>query len=195
VGAAPLDLTETPVTTLAGSANKGLQGVPGLSFCVARRDALAAAEGNAPALTLDLAAQWRRFERDGQWRFTPPTHALAALDRALDELDGEGGVPARIARYRDNLAALRHGLRERGFSLLLDEAVQAPTIVTVHRPADLPFDALYDGLAARGFLIYPGKLTAADTFRVGCIGAIGRGEIERFLAALDAVVAETINRA
>jgi len=191
VGAVPLDLRETPVAALAGSANKGLQGVPGLAFCVARRDALNAAEGTAPSLTLDLAAQWRRFAHDGQWRFTPPTHAVAALARALDELDGEGGVPARHARYRDNLAVLRRSLRDRGFALLLDEGVQAPTIVTVYRPPHLPFDALYDGLAARGFLIYPGKLTEADSFRVGCIGAIGREAIAAFLDALDAVVAQT----
>ncbi|SDF58580.1 2-aminoethylphosphonate--pyruvate transaminase [Limimonas halophila] len=189
VAATPLDLQETPVHALAGTANKGLQGVPGLAFCVARRDALDAADGRAPSLTLDLAAQWRRFQRDGQWRFTPPTHAVAALDRALDELDGEGGVPARIARYRDNCATLRAGLRARGFVPLLPDAHQAPTIVTVHRPPELAFDALYDGLAARGFLIYPRKLTAAETFRVGCIGAIGRREIEGFLIALDDVTA------
>ena len=191
VGAAPLDMGETPIHALASTANKALQGVPGVAFCVARRDALTASDGNAPGLTLDLAAQWRRFAHDGQWRFTPPTHAVAALARALDELDGEGGVPARHARYRDNLAVLRRGLRERGFALLLDEGVQAPTIVTVHRPPHLPFDALYDGLAARGFLIYPGKLTEAESFRVGCIGAIGRDAIAAFLDALDAVVAET----
>ncbi len=186
LGALPLDLGATPVLALAGSANKCLEGVPGLGFCIARREALAAAAGNAPSLTLDLAAQWRQFETDGQWRFTPPTHAVAACLRALAELDAEGGPSGRLQRYRDNLATLVEGMRALGFVPLLPPEHQAPVIVTFRLPPEpgLTFGALADGLARRGFVIYPGKLAGMESFRVGCIGRIDRRDIEAFLAAL-----------
>jgi len=163
--------------------------VPGLAFCIARRDALAGAAGNAPSLTLDLAAQWRQFEADGQWRFTPPTHAVAACLQALAELDAEGGPPGRLRRYRDNLDTLLAGMRELGFVPLLPPEQQAPIIATFRLPPEsgLIFESLAERLARRGFVIYPGKLSCADSFRVGCIGRIDRHDIEAFLAALAAV--------
>jgi 2-aminoethylphosphonate-pyruvate transaminase len=132
------------------------------------------------------------MEQTGQWRFTPPTHCILAFDRALQELEAEGGVAGRGARYRDNCRVLVAGLRAMGFETLLPEAVQAPVIVTVHMPADPRFDfqSFYDRLSRRGYVIYPGKLTVADSFRVGCIGRLGRAEIEGALRAIRDVLDE-----
>ena len=191
-GGIPVDLGRLPLHSLAASANKCLEGAPGVGFVLARSDLLAECAGNAHALSLDLHAQWAGLEADGQWRFTPPTHVLAALDRALDALDAEGGVAGRFARYWENCRALVEGMRGLGFETLLEDAVQAPVIVTFLAPADPAwrFDSFYGRLAARGFLIYPGKLSARDGFRVGCIGAFRRDAMERFVAAAGAVLRE-----
>ena len=132
------------------------------------------------------------MEKNGQWRFTPPTHVLAALDRALDQHAAEGGVAGRGARYRRNCAQLVEGLRAMGFETLLPDRLQAPIIVTVRMPADpkFHFETFYDRLARRGFVIYPGKLTVADSFRIGCIGALGEPEMRGALEAIRDVIAE-----
>ncbi len=191
-GALALDAAALPCQALAASANKCLEGVPGVAFVIARSDALAAAGDNAPSLSLDLAGQWRGFEANGQWRFTAPTQVVAALDQALDEHAAEGGIAGRGARYRGNCAALVAGMREMGFETYLPEALQAPIIVTFHSPADpnFEFDAFYDAIARRGFLIYPGKLTRAETLRIGCIGHIGEAEIAGALGAIREAVDE-----
>jgi len=191
-GALPVDVAALGCEALAASANKCLEGAPGVAFVVARRAALAAAAGNAPSLSLDLADQWRGFEANGQWRFTPPTYAIAALDRALAEHEAEGGVAGRCARYRRNCALLIEGMRGLGFETYLPDAVQAPIIVTFHSPADARFDfaAFYEALARRGYLIYPGKLTGVETFRIGCIGSIGEAEMRGALEAIGAVLTE-----
>jgi 2-aminoethylphosphonate-pyruvate transaminase len=132
------------------------------------------------------------MERNGQWRFTPPTHVIAALDRALDQHAAEGGVAGRGARYRRNCARLVDGLRPMGFQTLLPDRLQAPIIVTVRMPADPKFDfeTFYDRLGQRGDVIYPGKLTVADSFRIGCIGALGEPEMNGVLDAIREVLAE-----
>ena len=197
-GALPLDLSALPCRAVVASANKCLEGVPGLAFALIEKEALAAAAGNAHSLSLDLHDQWQALERTGQWRFTPPTHALAALDRALDELEAEGGAAARLARYRRNCDALRAGLREIGFALFLEDALQAPVIVTVRMPGDARFDfeRMYRRLAARGVVLYPGAVTEVPSFRVGCIGRIDETDIARALAEIaDAVAAMGIDAA
>jgi 2-aminoethylphosphonate-pyruvate transaminase len=185
-GALPLDLGATKIAAVLASANKCLEGVPGIGFAIVERAALEAAAGNAPSLSLDLHDQWRGFEANGQWRFTPPTHVLAALDEALNEHEAEGGVAGRGGRYARNCEVLIAGLRDLGLSLYLPDALQAPIIVTVHAPADPAFDftAFYDAVAAQGYLIYPGKLTRAETFRVGCIGRLGEAEMRGAVAAI-----------
>ena len=191
-GGIPIDLGRLPLTSLAASANKCLEGVPGVGFVIARTGHLAECAGNAHAVSLDLYAQWAGLEANGQWRFTPPTHIVAALDRALDALDGEGGVAGRFARYWENCRTLVEGLRGLGFETLLDDAVQAPIIVTFRAPADAAweFQSFYDRLAARGFVIYPGKLAAVESFRVGCIGAFRADTMARFVEAAGAVLRE-----
>jgi len=189
-GALPLDLQATPVAAVLASANKCLEGVPGIGFAIVNRQALEAAAGNAASLSLDLHDQWRGLEANGQWRFTPPTHVLAALDAALDEHAAEGGVAGRGARYARNCEILVEGLRGLGLAPYLPEALQAPIIVTLHAPADPAFDfaAFYAAVAAQGYLIYPGKLTRAETFRVGCIGRLGEAEMRGAVAAIGAAL-------
>jgi 2-aminoethylphosphonate-pyruvate transaminase len=183
-GALPLDAHALQVAALAASSNKCLEGVPGIGFVVADRQALLAAAGNAESLSFDLHAQWRGFETDGQWRFTPPTQVAAALDAALDGLDREGGLGARGARYAENCRVLVAGMRRLGFVPYLRPAYQAPIIVTFHRPKRLDFGAFYDEMHRRGFSLYPGKVAGADTFRIGCIGAIDATVMNAAVAAV-----------
>lgn len=184
-GALPLDLARLRASAVMASANKCLEGVPGVAFVIAERTHLRNSRGCSPSLTLDLEAQWRGFEANGQWRFTPPVQVLAALDAALDQLDAEGGPPARLARYRTNQAALVHGMRALGFETLLPDALQAPIIVTFTEPQGrFDFASFYEALAGRGIVIYPGKLTERPSFRIGCIGAIDEQDIARAVASV-----------
>jgi 2-aminoethylphosphonate-pyruvate transaminase len=190
-GALPLDVSAVACDAVAASSNKCLEGVPGMGFVIARREAIAACEGNAHALSLDLHDQWRFMERAGQWRFTPPTHVIAAFDQALTEHAAEGGVEGRGGRYRENCRILVEGMRAMGFETLLPDALQAPIIVTFHMPADpnFVFQTFYDRLRDQGFVIYPGKLTVADSFRVGCIGRLMPSDMHDALAAIAATLA------
>jgi 2-aminoethylphosphonate-pyruvate transaminase len=189
-GAIGIDLRAVPATAVMASSNKCLEGVPGIGFALIERTILAGCAGVSPSVSLDLHDQWRGLEKDGQWRFTPPVQVVAALVEALRQLEAEGGPPARLARYGENRRTLLSGMRRLGFRPFLEESVQAPVIVTFRMPDRRPpirFASFYDALAARGFLIYPGKLTQAETFRIGCIGALDREDFERLLVA----VAET----
>ena len=181
-----------PFDAVAASSNKCLEGVPGMGFCLARKSALEATEGNAHSLALDLYDQWVAMEKNAQWRFTPPTHCILAFDQAIAEFEAEGGVAGRGRRYRENCRILVEGMRALGFQTLLPDALQAPIIVTFHMPKDANFDfqSFYDRLREQGFVIYPGKLTVADSFRVGCIGAMGPEEIRAALAAIEGTMAE-----
>jgi 2-aminoethylphosphonate-pyruvate transaminase len=185
-GALPLDARQTPFAAVVAGGNKCLEGVPGVAFAIVERTVLERASGNAPSLSLDLFDQWRAFEADGQWRFTPPTHVVAALDRALDEHAAEGGVAGRGARYRRNLELLVAGMTQLGFAPLLPASLQSPIIVTFRMPADprFVFDDFYGRLRRRGFVIYPGKLTTMDSFRIACIGRIDEEIMRRALVAI-----------
>jgi 2-aminoethylphosphonate-pyruvate transaminase len=191
-GALPLDVRETPITALLAASNKCLEGVPGIAFALIKKNAIEIAKGAAPSLSLDLYDQWRGFESNGQWRFTPPVQVVAALLEALRALEAEGGPSARLQRYQENCRTLTEGMRRFGFQVFLDEGVQAPIIVTFVAPDDprFCFDDLYAGLAARGFIIYPGKLTRAQSFRIGCIGALHAEDFDRLVAAVADIVAD-----
>jgi len=185
-GALALDSTEIIFDAVVASSNKCLEGAPGMGFCVARETALEKTEGNSPSLVLDLYDQWRAMQKNRQWRFTPPTHVLLAFDQALSEYEEEGGVAGRGGRYRANCNLLVSGMRDMGFSTLLPDELQAPIIVTFHMPGNPEFDfnAFYDGLKDQGYVIYPGKLTVADSFRMGCIGRLDQQNMEGALAAV-----------
>jgi len=191
-GALAIDVERTPITAVMASANKCLEGVPGLGFAVIEGQILRAAKGVNPSLCFDLYEQWQGFERNGQWRFTPPVQVVAALVTALRQLENEGGPAARRRRYQENFDVLFQGMERLGFRLFLEKNVQAPIIATFFQPTSpwFQFPRFYQALAARGFLIYPGKLSQADTFRIGCIGAIEPDDFRRFLIAVEAIMAE-----
>jgi 2-aminoethylphosphonate-pyruvate transaminase len=185
-GAIPIDARQIPFDALIAASGKCLEGVPGMGFVIMRRAALEAAGGNSHSLALDLFDQWQYMQKTGQWRYTPPTHVMAALRAAIDEYQRQGGLVARQARYQANCAALVDGMRALGFKTFLPDEVQAPIIVTFHSPADpaYQFAEFYRRVRDRGFILYPGKLTAVDTFRVGCIGAIGPDVMRKAVAAI-----------
>jgi 2-aminoethylphosphonate-pyruvate transaminase len=157
-----------------------------MGFVLARTVALEESEGRSQSLSLDLHDQWRYMQRTGQWRFTPPTHVVAAFDAALDQYREEGGRIARLARYQNNCSALIAGLERIGLRSFLPAAIQAPIIVTVHAPAHPAwnFADFYQRVKAQGVVLYPGKLTAVETFRVGCIGAIDADQINFAVEAI-----------
>jgi len=192
LGALPLDARALACDAIVASANKCLEGVPGIGFAIMRKSALAECKGQAHSLSLDLHDQWQGFERTGEWRYTPPTHVLAAFDAALSAHAAEGGVAGRGARYAANCGALVDGMRRLGFETFLPDTRQAPIIVTFHSPSDERFDfrAFYDALHARGFVIYPGKLTRSPSFRIGCIGQVDKTVMTAAVAAVAEVAQE-----
>ena len=189
-GAIPIDIESAGIDFLISSANKCLEGVPGFCFVIARRDALLANEKNARSLSLNLVDQLRGFEKNGQFRYTPPTHALLAFEQALNELVDEGGVAARGARYQRNHVALVEGMMWLGFKPYLPPPVQSFIITAFHYPAQprFEFGDFYRRLSEKGFLIYPGKISRAETFRIANIGHLFERDIFRLLAAVGEVV-------
>ena len=191
-GGLPLDAGEIAFEAVVASSNKCLEGAPGMGFCLVKQAALEAAAGNAHSLTLDLHDQWQAMEKTMQWRFTPPTHVILAFNQALNEFEAEGGQPGRAARYTDNCRILVEGMRALDFETLLPDYLQAPIIITFKMPADPAFDfqAFYDRLSGQGFVIYPGKLTVAPSFRIGCIGHLGAEEMRAALSVIEETLKE-----
>jgi 2-aminoethylphosphonate-pyruvate transaminase len=184
--AVPIDFTAAGIDYLISSSNKCVEGVPGFSFVFCRRADLLATEGWARSLSLDLLAQLKGFDKNGQFRYTPPTHVILAFHQALKELEEEGGVIARGARYRRNHEVLIQGMNELGFRLFLEPRVQSYIITSFHYPANpkFSFEEFYHRLSDKGFIIYPGKLTQVNTFRIGTIGRIFETDIRSLLAAI-----------
>ena len=185
-GALPIDARAVPFDALIAASGKCLEGVPGMGFVFADKQALAAAQGNCHSLAMDLFDQHAYMTKTGQWRFTPPTHVVAALHEALLQYAEEGGLPARYQRYARNCQALLDGMAELGLRSFLPEAIQAPIIVTFHAPQDprYQFKAFYERVKAKGFILYPGKLTQVDTFRVGCIGHVDATDMHAAVTAI-----------
>jgi len=185
-GALPIDARETRFDALIAASGKCLEGVPGMGFVFIRKAAIDGCAGQSQSLAMDLHDQYTYMERTGQWRFTPPTHVVVALAEAIAQFEEEGGQPARLARYTANYRTLIHGMSRLGFMPFLDPSVQAPIIVTFHAPGDPCYDfkTFYASARERGFILYPGKLTQMETFRVGCIGAIGPNEMEQAVQAV-----------
>jgi 2-aminoethylphosphonate-pyruvate transaminase len=191
-GALPLDAEKAHADAIAASSNKCIEGVPGLGFVIARKSVLPGLKGNATTLTLDVHDQWVNFEKTGQYRFTPPIHVIVAFHQALTEFNAEGGQKGRGARYSENGKVLIDGMRALGFHTLLPDHLQAPIIVTFHMPDDpkFVFQTFYDALKDRGYVIYPGKLTVADSFRIGCIGRLYPKDMLGALGAVRDVLAQ-----
>jgi 2-aminoethylphosphonate-pyruvate transaminase len=189
-GAIPLDMTAMDMDVMVSSSNKCIEGVPGFSYVLVKRDLLEASDGVCHSVVLDLFEQWRGLQSNGQFCFTPPTHALVAFHQALKEHELQGGVAGRGHRYRQNAEILVKGMRDIGFTTLLDDAHGGPIIQTFLTPRDprFHFETFYEALRSRGFAIYPGKLTKRSSFRIGNIGMIDEAVIGMALATIRDVV-------
>ena len=186
-GALEIDARKTRFDALIAASGKCLEGVPGMGFVFIRQAVLAGCAGQSQSLAMDLFDQYIYMEKTGQWRFTPPTHVVVALHEAIAQFEAEGGQPARLLRYTRNYDTLVSGMAKLGFKPFLDATVQSPIIVTFHAP-DTPkydFKSFYAAVRARGFLLYPGKLTQIETFRVGCIGAIDPHDMTQAIHAIE----------
>jgi 2-aminoethylphosphonate-pyruvate transaminase len=191
-GALEIDSRRVPFDAVVAASGKCLEGPPGMGFVIARRTALEGCEGNSHSLAMDLYDQWVYMQKTTQWRFTPPTHVVAAFDAAIAQYLEEGGLAARGARYAENCRTLIAGLARLGLRSFLPAAIQAPIIVTFHAP-DNPhytFKSFYNAVKARGYILYPGKLTTVETFRVGCMGQLGERGMAGAIEAVGAVLAE-----
>ncbi len=191
-GAVDLKPDEIRYEAMVSSANKCIEGVPGFGFIIARKSELDTAQGNAHSLSLDVHAQWAHMEKTGQWRFTPPTHVVAAFLEALHGHEAEGGVQGRGARYTRNRDVMVAGMRELGFETLLKDRWLSPIIVTFFCPADenFVFDQFYKLMKDKGFIIYPGKLTVVESFRIGCIGQMDEHVMRQVVTAARDTLAE-----
>ncbi len=191
-GALPLSAKNVSFDAVAASSNKCLEGVPGVGFILVKNNVIQNAKGNSHSLSLDLYDQWQAMEKNKQWRFTPPTHVLAAFNQAIKEHEKEGGVQGRYNRYKNNCDIICNGMKELGFEQLLPENLQAPIIITFKQPNDsnFNFDKFYNALSDKNFLIYPGKLTVAETFRIGCIGDLNENDMKETLSAVKEVIQE-----
>jgi 2-aminoethylphosphonate-pyruvate transaminase len=190
LGAIDIDVSKHPMDAVVAASGKCIEGPPGMGFVIARKAVLEKCQGNSHSLAMDLHDQWTYMQKTTQWRFTPPTHVVAAFRVALDQFKAEGGVAARGARYRKNCETLIEGMGALGFRTFLTREVQAPVIVTFHAPGDpnYAFKDFYERVKSRGYILYPGKLTQVETFRVGCIGAIDHNEMRNVVSA----IAETL---
>ena len=191
-GAVPLEPEKLGCVAFVSSANKCIEGVPGFGFVIALKSELEAAKGNAHSLSLDVEAQWATMNKTGQWRFTPPTHVVAAFMEALRHHEAEGGVQGRGGRYTRNRDVMVGGMRDLGFETLLDDRWLSPIIVTFFCPADsaFEFNRFYELMKDKGFIIYPGKLTVVDSFRVGCIGQMDKHVMRKVVEAAKQALAE-----
>jgi len=190
--ALPIDARTVRFDALIAASGKCLEGVPGMGFVFVRKAVLDGCAGHSQSLAMDLHDQHQYMEKTGQWRFTPPTHVVVALAEAITQFVEEGGQPARLARYAANCATLVAGMRQLGLRPFLKPEHQAPIIVTFHAPAHPAYDfqRFYQAAKRRGFMLYPGKLTTVDTFRVGCIGAIGSLEMQQAVNAVGETLRE-----
>ncbi|HEX4649499.1 MAG TPA: 2-aminoethylphosphonate--pyruvate transaminase [Steroidobacteraceae bacterium] len=191
-GALEIDARTTPFDAVVAASGKCLEGPPGIGFVIVRRAALERTEGNCHSLAMDLYDQWVYMQKTTQWRYTPPTHVMAAFDSAITQYLEEGGRPARYARYAGNCRTLLDGMSKLGLRSFLPAAIQAPIIVTFYAP-DNPryaFKSFYNAVKAQGYVLYPGKLTTLETFRVGCMGQLGERGMAGAVEAVGRVLAE-----
>ena len=188
-GGIPIDIKALGIDYLISSANKCIQGVPGFGFVIAKKEKLEKCKGISRSLSLDLYDQYKGMDKDGKWRFTSPTHVVAAFSKALDELKEEGGVEGRYNRYKNNNLVLRKKLKEIGIESYIEEEKQSPIITTFAFPTDaFSFNEFYSFIKERGFVIYPGKLKDVDTFRIGNIGEIYEEDINKLCEIIEEYV-------
>ena len=188
-GGIPMDMDDCKIDVLVSSANKCIQGVPGFGFTICKRSLIENLQGIARSLSLDLYSQWKTMEeQNGKWRFTSPTHTVRAFQQALVELDEEGGIAVRYKRYRTNQSNLVLGMKKIGFKPLLPEDLHSPIITTFLSPesSSYKFNDFYHTLKKQGFVIYPGKVTDYQCFRIGNIGEVYPEDIDRLIHSIEA---------
>jgi 2-aminoethylphosphonate-pyruvate transaminase len=184
-GGIPIDVKVLGIDFLISSSNKCIQGTPGFAFVIAKREELLKCESYARSLCLDLYSQWKEMDKTGKWRYTSPTHVVRAFFQALDDLEEEGGIAARNLRYKANQKLLVDGMTELGFEPLLPKEFQSPIITSFLYPnADFDFNVFYTNAKERGFVLYPGKISQADTFRIGNIGEVYIKDIKELLGVV-----------
>jgi 2-aminoethylphosphonate-pyruvate transaminase len=186
-GGVEMDMAALDIDFLISSANKCIQGVPGFGFVIAKTSCMEQIKGFARSLSLDLYDQWKCMEdNNGKWRFTSPTHVVRAFYQALKELADEGGIAQRAVRYRTSQRTLVEGMRGLGFQTLLRDSDQSPIITSFYSPTDssYSFNKFYYELKGRGFVIYPGKVSNADCFRIGNIGDVHPKDMTRLIKAI-----------
>lgn len=190
-GAMEIDISKLGLHAVTISSNKCMQAAPGIGWSVVSKTALEAAKGNSPGLVLDLWDQAQHMDRTGQFRFTPPVQVVAAFAQACREHVAEGGAPARLSRYRRNWKRLVDGMRQMGFETVVPDEFASPIVATFHNPAHpaFSFQKLFEGMKQRGFIIFPGRLALADTFRIGCMGAVTEADIGEAMQAVAEVMA------
>lgn len=187
-GGIEMDIDELKVDYLISSANKCIQGVPGFGFIIVNIEEFQKCGNNARSLSLDLYDQWNVMENNnGKWRFTSPTHTVHAFYQALNELEDEGGIKARAQRYAENQRTLVEGMRKLHFKPLLADEDQSPIITPFYYPDhhDFDFRLFYSKMKEKGFVLYPGKVTHLNTFRIGNIGDVNAGDMENLLEAVN----------
>ena len=187
-GGIKINIKKNNIDALISSSNKCLEGVPGFSFSIIKKQTLNKCLNNSNSLALDLYDQWKGFEKNGQWRFTPPTHTILALYEAINQFKKEGGINKRNKRYKKNYQTLLNGMKNIGFKCYLDEKLHSPIIICFKKPKKLNFKTFYNNLSKLGFVIYPGSITNEKTFRIGCIGNITSKEINLLLKGINKVL-------
>ncbi len=185
-GALPVDAQKTPFDVLVTSSNKCIESVPGISLCIVSRSTLLPLNSKAMSYCLDLCDQWRLLNDTGQWRFTPPTHILQALNIALTELKKET-VEKRYERYKANMNLVIRELSKVGLCPCVDSRYQSPICLAFgvsHLEGSFNFQVFYRELKLRGILIYHKMDESTQSFRIGCIGELNQGDFQYLTACV-----------
>ena len=194
-GGIPVDFGKNKIAFLVSSSNKCIQGVPGFSFVICKKEAIKKCKGTSHSLSLDLYDQWAVLEKDGgKWRYTSPTHVVRAFYQALEELEDEGGIVQRHKRYTENQRILVEGMEKLGFKCLIPKSAQSPVITTFHNPESekFSFTDFYNFLKKEGFVIYPGSIPDMDIFRIGNIGDVAKNDMEKLLKSIEKYTREVL---
>ena len=194
-GGIPVNFEENNISFLVSSSNKCIQGVPGFSFVICKKDVIKDCRGVSHSLSLDLYDQWNVLEKDGgKWRYTSPTHVVRAFYQALEELEDEGGVTQRHKRYTESQRVLSEGMEKLGFKCLIPKNIQSPVITTFHNPENekFSFNDFYNFLKKDGFVIYPGSISDLAIFRIGNIGDVNKDDMEKLLKSIEKYTVEVL---
>ena len=176
----PFSVDEMNIDVCMSSAQKGIQGMTGLSFVLAKKSVLAAAKTYpVRSYYTNLVMQYEGFEQTGEMRFTPPVQTVYAAKRALAEYFAEG-TAKKWARHTRTIEAVHAGLAELGLKEAIPRAIQSGLVVAVEYPANFDFMRVHDYCYERGYTIYPGKMQTAATFRLCALGAIDEADIRGF---------------